>query len=155
MQELRRTVVPWGPSKEKPHQGGTPASQLLSRTRLMLLDNLPVIGYQYVHRTFTLVVPREISWREQALLWPLFSPSTTPSFWKQPRAPCIPQDPCNRMASPSGNRKHPPTAIPLGACPAACSLLPGPISRVGVFFFVSGIHTTSYFIQISRKQTKS
>lgn len=74
-----------------------------------------------------------------------FFPSTTPSFWKQPRGPCIPQDPCNRMASPSGNCKYPPTAFPLGACPAVCSLLPGPVSRVGVvgfFFCFSGIHTT-------------
>lgn len=86
---------------------------------------------------------------------PLF-PSSTSSFWKQPRGPCIPQDPCTRMASPSGKRKHLPTALPLGACPAACSPLPGPASRAGVFFLSPWYpYNISFFIQISRKQTKS
>lgn len=86
---------------------------------------------------------------------PLF-PSSTSSFWKQPRGPCIPQDPCTRMASPSGKHKHLPTALPLGACPAACSPLPGPASRAGVFFLSPWYpYNISFFIQISRKQTKS
>lgn len=142
MQELRRTVVPWGASWEKPHQGGTPSSQLLSGTRLMLLHNLPVTGYQYVYRTFTLVAPREIAWMEQPSLCPLFSPAQPPPSGSSPEAPASHKILALGWHLPVGstNTYPQPSHWALAQQPALRFLvLP---AEQGYFFCLPGIHTT-------------